>query len=372
MLRKISLSLLAIASMATATEVTFSGAMSADVESNFSPSWKQVNSANQDLTLTTRAQFEEKTAVELRISNYSTVKNPLDTNQRIASVVRGVEPGRQAAISDSASRWGAMHFDGIQFQWEFSRMAKLIVGDLVYSAGQTSYYGYSWAREYGAIMKENRLRGLGFKLADQGEIYLGAPDANDRAIWGYATYGGSLIKRTDEKLFLRGLGDLVFKNGGRERRWTLGGEGEYSKAMTNYNYGGKLDFGLRPYAGTYTYTWLVEPSFSYKKFSLGATYYQALLAKQDSSVKLQTDIPEEQFVYVEPIISVNQKFSVGLSGEWHNPSTSVKDDDYVLASPTFYLYPAEKMTLTFWQRNEWETKNAHYSLGLGLSGQVNF
>jgi len=371
MLRKLSLPLLAIFSLSQATEVTISGVMSADIENNLDASWKAHNSANQDITLTTRAQFDEKAAVELYITNYSTVTDSA-TGVTRASVVRSVEPGRSAEVANPNSRWGTLAFDGIQFQWEFLRKAKLLVGDMTYYGGSMNYYGYRWTQEYGTILKETYLRGLGFDLGGDGQIYVGAPDANNSAVWGYAGYSIPILKRTDEKFMIRPMGDLVFKNGGRQNRWTLGAETQYSRSISsNLNYGVSGAWGMIPYQNKSTHTFLVEPSIGYKEFSLAGTYYQALPSNKDSSIALQTSIPEEQFVSIEPSFSPHPKFSFGLGGEFHNPNKRIKGDDYFATVPTFYLYPAEKMSITFWTKYQWMMQAADV-VKLGLSSEVKF
>lgn len=354
---------------AFSAEVSFSGKLLADVENNLDTSWDSHTSANQDLSLTTRVEFGEKTAVELYMASYSTVLDTTDST-RTPSIVRGAEPGRSAKFSDADSRWSGLLFDGIQFQWEFSRQAKFLIGDMTWSAGKTSYYGYN-ADEYGSIMGETTVRGLGFDLGGQGQIYLGAPDANNQALWGFAGYTFGMIDHTNEKLSIRLVGDLVFKNGGRNNRWTFGADGDYSRSYTLLDYGLHSAIGFIPYSNHMTYTFLVEPSIRYQKFTLGGTFYTALLADEDSLITEQTSIPEESFLYVEPGWIFHPKFSMGLGGEYHDPSSSIDDDEYFACTPTFYLYPSEEMTLTLWGQYRWNI-GAHDFMSFGVEGAVEF
>jgi hypothetical protein len=369
MLRKFALPLLAAAAFASATEVTFSGAMTADVENNLDKSWNSHNSANQDISLTTRAAFDEKTAVELYVTNYSTVLGA-DSVLR-PSVVRSVEDNRSARFDDGDSRWGSLVFDGIQFQWEFSRKAKLLVGDLTWSGGNMNYYGYRWAQEYGSIMKETYVRGIGFDLGGEGQIYLGAPDANNKAIWGFAAYSIPLSDRTDEKWSVRPMGDLVFKNGGRQRRYTLGVETQYSKSTGSLDYAINAAGAMIPNQDKKTYTLLAEPSFNYKNFSLGASLYQAFLANDDSTAASQSDIPEERFAYIEPGFKILPKLAFGLGGEYHDPSLKLDNDEYFACTPNVYLYPSEEMSVTLWSKYRWNM-NAGDLLSVGLEAAVEF
>lgn len=371
MFRKITLPLLAIATLASAAEVSIHGSLSADLANNLDQSWKSNNAANQDLDLTTRAQFDEKTAVELYITNYSTMSKPGDTTgERQASVIRSVD-GRQASIADGDSRWGELVFDGIQFQWEFYRKATFVLGDLFWSGGGMNYYGYSWEQEYGSIMKTNTVRGVGFNLGDRGNIYLGAPDANGRALWGYAGYTFSLVNRTEEKWSVRPMGDMVFKNGGRERRWTFGTETDYSRSTKSVNYGLHAVWGAVPYHDNTTYTFLLEPSLNIGSFSLAATYYQAMLADDELPAIDQVDIPSEQFFYIEPGVSVHPKFSMGLGGEYHDFDLDSDGNEFWACVPTFYLYPSEEMTITFWSKYQWIMQGSDL-VSFGVSGQVEF
>lgn len=371
MFRKISLSLLAIASFASATEVSLHGSLSADIANNLDESWKSNNAANQDIDLTARAEFDDKTAVEVYLTNYSTTSVPGDsTGATQASVIRSVD-GRQASIDDPASRWGTWAFDGIQFQWEFYRKAKLIVGDLTWSGGGMNYYGYNWSQAYGTIMKEVTVRGLGFDLGDRGNVYLGAPDVNNKALWGYAGYTFPIVQRTDEKWSVRPMGDMVFKNGGRARRWTFGTETDYSRSLQDLNYGLHATWGAVPYHDNTTYTFLVEPSMNKGAFSIAATYYQAMLADDAIAAGEQVDIPSEQFFYVEPGISVHPKFSLGLGGEYHDFDLDSDGNEFWACVPTFYVYPSEEMSLTFWTKYQWMMKAADL-VSFGVAAKAEF
>ena len=370
MIRKLLLPILSIAGMAMATEVTTSGVLSADVGSYFKSDFVPANTANHDITLTTHVAFNEKTSVDVSLTATSSVKDPTDSTKAVASVIRAVEPGRNGSMTDVDSRWPAVAFDGIQFQWEFARKVKLLVGDLSYNAGTTNYYGYRWTQVYSSIFKETSLRGVGFQLGDEGQVYLGAPDANNRALWGFAGYAYPVIKRTDEKLVVRPVGDLVFRNGGRERRYTLGTELQYSKASGDLNYGMNGAAAILPTGNHYSYTLLGEPSFGYKKFSLGGTFYQAFLPNREIKPGVATDIPEERFAYVEPGFQVLPKFSIGLGGEYHDPMLNLKDE-WFGAVPTFYLYPSEEMSFTFWTRYRWMIAAAD-DFALGIDAEVKF
>lgn len=371
MFRKISLPLLAIASFASAAEVSLHGTVEADLANNLDKSWKSNNSANQDIDLTVRSEFDEKTAVEVYITNYSTTPVPGDTTGATeASVIRSVD-GRQARIDDENSRWGSWAFDGLQFQWEFYRKAKFVLGDLTWSGGAMNYYGYSSSQEYGSISKDTWVRGVGFELGDRGSVYLGAPDANNHAVWGYAGYTFSLVDRTEEKWSVRPLGDMVFKNGGRERRWTFGTETDYSRSLQAWNYGIHAAWGALPYHSKTSYTFLVEPSLNIGDFSLAGTFYQALLGDEDAAAADQTDIPSEQFVYIEPGISVHPKFSMGLGGEYHDFDMDSDGNKFWAAVPTFYLYPSEEVSITFWTKYQWVIKGADL-MSFGVAGKAEF
>lgn len=363
--------MLAIASLASATEVSLHGVLNADIANNLDESWKSNNAANQDLNLTTRAEFDDKTAVEVYFTNTSTTSVPGDsTGATQESVIRSVD-GRQASIADPNSRWSSMAFGGIQFQWEFYRKAKLLLGDLTWSGGGMNYYGYSWSKAYGTISKEVTVRGIGFGLGDRGNVYIGAPSVNNDALWGYAGYTFSLVNRTEEKWSVRPMGDMVFKNGGRARRWTFGTETDYSRSTQSMDYGMHAVWGAIPYHDNTTYTFLVEPSMNIGNFSLAGSFYQAMLADDKIAAGDQVDISSEQFFYVEPGISVHKKFSMGLGGEYHDFDLDSKGNEFWACVPTFYLYPSEEMSITFWTKYQWMMKAAD-RVSFGVSGKAEF
>lgn len=365
-MKKHLLPAIVLASFAQAAEVSFSGSMSADYSNNMDESWKPHNSANQDISLTTQIAFDEKTSVELYLASRSTVLDA-DSN-RITSVVRSVEDGRSAKLDDSESRWGNIAFYGIQFQWEFSRYASLLVGDMTWSGGAMNYYGYSSSVNYGSITKDVTVRGIGFDLGGEGEVYLGAPDANNSAVWGFASYTFAMTDRTDEKWMVRPLGDMVFKNGGRARRWTLGVETQYSKSTQTIDYAISAAAGMIPFKDKKTYTLLAEPSMSYKSFSIGATLYQAFLANADSAISLQSDIPEERFASLEPSFKIHPKASIGLGGEYHDPSLQDDQDEYAACVPSVSLYPSEEMEITLWSKYRFQLEGADlFSVGVAAS-----
>ena len=146
---------------------------------------------------------------------------------------------------------------------------------------------------------------------------------------------------------------------------------QYSRSLSNLNYGVSGEWGMIPYGDKSTHTFLVEPSLGYKDFSLAGTFYQALPADRSVAISKQTSIPEEQFVSIEPSFSAHPKFTFGVGGEFHDLNKDVKGDDYFAAVPTFYLYPAEQMSITLWTKYQWMMQAAD-RLGFGLSSEVNF
>lgn len=352
-----------------AADISFSGHLEADVASHFDDSWNPHNASNHDLSLTSRLEFEQKTALEVYTHIATTTVDPKDSSSRIQSYVRN--PDRATWVDDGDGRWTSLDYDGFTFFWEFSSQAYLVLGDLVYQAGATSYYPYHSTRDYASIMSDVTLRGIGLQLGKEGQLYFGAPEENDQAFWGFASYRFALVDRSNKKVSFRPLGDLVFKNGGRDRRWTLGTEFLYSSSGESATYGMNGAAAIIPFHGGHTYTLMAEPFFNYGKFSLTGSFYQAFLADADSALDLQTSMPVQRFAMLEPSIQVHPKVAIGLAGEFQDLDDEMSDNEFFAATPNLYVYPTQEVSLTFWTSYRWY-HNAHDRMSIGISAEANF
>jgi hypothetical protein len=359
------LSALALAGTAVAADVSFDGTLEAEYGTYLDKDFVVDNRANQDLGINMNVALDENVSA---IASFSTQSTYVGGDSLVAAS-QFRHRYSSTEMGDDANRWTAVNFDGILFKWQIQRNAAFVFGDLTYSAGAFNYYYWRNTRDYASIITDQGLRGLGFEL-EGGRVYLGASDNNDKSAVLFASYPLAIIDRTDNKLVLTPSFDAI-KGGGRDHRYTAGAEIEYTRSYTMLNYGLRGAVGTRPFHGDNTYTFLVEPSMNYGKFSLASSAYTAVLADGDSTAAAQTYVPDERMVYVEPSISLHPKFALGLSGEWHDPDSETNDDEYTVYSPTGYLYPTAGMEIVFW--TGYSVYHAAPNLfSFGISSKVEF
>ena len=215
------------------------------------------------------------------------------------------------------------------------------------------------------------MRGLGVRLGKDGYIYIGAPDSNGKAGRIAASYAIPILDQANHKFVLNPMLDLN-KGGGRDHNYTVGLDANYSRSYTDFNYIVRAIYGLHPSKDNYVNTFTLEPSFNYKKFSLAATCYWALLSDEDSEHDVPITVDEtyasdERLFYLEPSYSINKHFSIGLSGEWHTPG---EEDDWYLIAINNYLYPTANVNLNFWLGLS-ITEGPNYP-SFGISSSVKF
>ena len=361
-MHKIFMFLLIISSAALAWEVNVEGFVGADIATYLDEQWKAQNSANHRVELNTTLQFDKKASLELRIEATSLTADGEESYLR--------NRDHAAPVNDEDAQKGHLFIDGIVFNWEFTRLVSLQLGDLEYDLGQGSHYSFKHD-DFATIMANTVLRGFGFSLGEDGQVIIGVPDSKKDAIWGYAGYRLPIIDRNDHKLAVKLAGDLVFKNGGRNQRYTVGGEVEYSRALEDLDYGIFAAAGLIPFDDNNTYTLLLEPSMSYKKFSLGASMYQAFLADKKEELSLQTNLPVQRYAIIEPSFAPIKQFAFGLAGEFHDRDIESSGNEYIALTPNFYLYPTPEFAFTLWTSYRWNMK-AKDTFAVGLSSEAHF
>lgn len=358
------LSALALAGTAVAADISFDGTLEADYGTYLDKDFVVDNRANQDLGINMNVALDEHVSA---VASFSTQSTFVGDDSLVSS--SEFRRAKSTEMGDAENRWTSVNFDGLLFKWQIQRNAAFVFGDLSYSAGAFNYYFWRNTGDYAAILADQSLRGLGFEL-EGGRIYLGASDNNDKSAVLFASYPYAAIDRTDNKLVLTPSFDAI-KGGGRDFRYTLGTEAAYSRSYTELNYALRAAWGMRPFHGENVHTFLMEPSMNYGKLSLAGTGYWAVLADADSAAALQTSAPDERLVYVEPAISLHPKFTLGLAGEWHEPSTQTKDDEWTMIAPTGYLYPTAGMEMVFWTGYS-VYKAAPNLFSLGITAKVEF
>lgn len=367
-MRKLSILSLALlsATFAFGAEITIHGNFDADYATYWDKDFSPLNAANQDLDLIGTAALDEKVSVSLLGNTHS---NYVSDSTVAKSEVR--HQNRATAMGDDDNRFTSFNFDGIQFRWQFTPLASVVFGDFTYSAGSFSYYYWRNPEFNAVILREQKLRGVGFELQD-GRFYIGASDNNATALTAFGSYPFNLIDHTEERLTITPSADWVFgKDIGRYYTYSFGTEVQYSKSVGALNYSVTGTWGTHPFHGTGVHALLIEPSMNYKFFNLGLSYYQAFLADNDSSVTAQTFAEDERMFYIEPSVSLHKKFAVGLAYEFHDPSKEIGGDSRHFVGPTFYLYPTSEMEITTWLGYNIRSSEAN-NFSMGMSGHVEF
>jgi len=366
-MRFLPIALVLLCGAALAADVSFEGTLDADYGNYLEKNLKANNAANHDIRLKMNVDMDENVRVVVGTASKSTFVNSEGSTE--FSRIRH----REEATPIGSDRWTPFEFDGISLEWTVSRGLTFMFGDLSYSFGNFNYYFWRNPDYYAAILTTQRLRGLGAKLGDDGYVYIGAGDANNRGSRFVASYALAIpgLDRVDNKLTMAPMLDLI-KGGGRGHRYTIGVDANYSRSYTDFNYALRGIYGLHPSHGNYVNTFTVEPSLNYKNFGLASTCYWALLSdSSESAVPVTLDdtyASDERLIYIEPSYSFHKKFSTGLGFEWHKPGND--SGNWYLIAPTGYLYPTAGVDMAFWLSYA-ITKGPNKS-GFGISSSVKF
>jgi len=355
-----------LACAAYAADVSFEGTLDADYGNHLEKDFTVNNAANQDLRLKMNIDMDENVRVVVGAASKSVY---MTSDGSEFSRIRH----REEATPIGSDRWSPFVFDGISLEWTVSRGLTFIFGDLTYSFGSFNYYFWRNPDYYAGILTTQGMRGLGAKLGDDGYVYIGASDSNNKSGRIVASYAVPIpgLDHVGNKLTVAPMLDLI-KGGGRSHRYTIGVDANYSRSYTDLNYALRGIYGLHPSHGNLVNTFTLEPSFNYKSFSLAGTGYWALLADTtESEVPVtveDTYSVDEKLIYVEPSYSFNKKISMGLGFEWHKPGTD--SDDWFLIAPTGYLYPTAGVDLAFWI--SYAIREGYNYPGFGISSSVKF
>jgi hypothetical protein len=359
-----------LAYAAFAADVSFEGTLEADYANYLEKNFTVNNAANHDLRLKMNVDLDENVRAVVGMASKSMFFN-IDSGRYEYSRIRHREEA--TPISSGEERWNAFIFDGISLEWTVRRDLTFIFGDLTYSFGSFNYYYWRNPDYYAAVLTTQGLRGLGVKFAEDGYVYVGASDSNDKSGRIAASYAFPIpgLNQVNNKLTLAPMLDLI-KGGGRDHRYTFGVDANYSRSYTDLNYIVRAIYGVHPRSGSYVNTFTLEPSLNYKSFSLAGTGYWALLSDAEDDVVLTVDdtySTDEKLIYIEPSYSFNKRFSLGLGGEWHRPGDSDIGDWFVIA-PTGYLYPTANIDLSFWI--SYTIRDLRNLSGFGISSSVKF
>lgn len=355
------------AASAFAVDVEIHGNASADYASYFDKDFDPTSVANQKVNLEATAYMDENFSVTVKAKTQS-----YQANGEASEVRHGL--ARSTHIDSTGDRYTAFNFDGIEFRWEFSPNVAFLFGDLSYSAGNINYYYWHDADLYANIKTTETVRGVGMELGE-GRIYFGASENNASTMILYGSYPFAIVNRSNENLTITPSADWIFGSHiGRSYTYFFGTEISYTKSYDVLNYGIIASWGTHPYKGTGVHTFLLEPSFSYDFFNIGLTFYQALLAEENTSehpVADQIFTDEQTLLAIEPSFSLHKKFAMGFSYEYHDPDNEAHKDDFQFFGPDFYFYPTANAEIIFWGGYNVRETGAN-GFSMGISGQVNF
>jgi len=352
---------------AFAADVSFEGALEADYANHLEKNFTVKNAANHELRLKMNVDMDENVRLVIGAASISPFAK--------------VRHRYEATPISSDERWAPFVFDGISLEWTIGRGLTFIFGDIIYSFGNFNYYYWRNSNYYAAVLPTQGLRGLGARLGEDGYVYVGASDSNDKSGRIVASYALALpgFNKVNNKFTLAPMLDLI-KGGGRDHRYTVGLDANYSRSYTDLNYAIRGIYGLHPSKGDLVNTFTIEPSFNYKSFSLASTCYWAVLPDPESvseGSKIitvdDTYAPDEKLIYIEPSYAFNKKFSMGLGFEWHKPGDSeeaFEKDNWFLIAPTGYLYPTAGVDLAFWL--SYTIRKGYNPPGFGISSSVKF
>jgi hypothetical protein len=367
-MRFLPIALMLLCGAALAADVSFEGTLDADYGNYLEKDLKINNAANQDLRLKMNVDMDENVRVVVGAASKSSYTAKSGDSNEFSRIRH-----REEATPISSDRWNPFVFDGISLEWTVRRDLTFIFGDLFYSFGSFNYYFWRNPDNYAAILTTQGMRGLGARFGNEGYVYIGASNANDKSGRIAASYAIAIpgLDQVNNKLTLAPMLDLI-KAGGRSHRYTFGVDANYSRSYTDFNYAIRGIYGIHPSHGNLVNTFTVEPSLNYKDFSLASTCYWALLADStESSVPITIDhtyASDERLIYIEPSYSFHKKFSTGLGFEWHKPGED--SDDWFLIAPTGYLYPTAGIDLAFWI--SYAITEGHNNPGFGISSSVKF
>lgn len=358
--------------IACAAEVELHGQLNMDYASYFDEDFDPTNAANQDIDLSATAHLDENVSATVSVTTHSTY---IDSNgvEQASEVRHGM--ARSTAMG-SDGRFNGVDFDGAEIRWSVTNYVDLIFGDMTYSAGSFNYYFWRDPARYAVIMREESLRGIGGEFGNekygQGKIYFGASENAEATMALFGSYAFPLLNHVDEHLIVTPSIDWMFGNHiGRPNTYSLGVEVDYSKSVGNLNYGAYAVWGMHPYKGHNTHSFLIEPSFNIAFFNLGFSYFYAIL-DEDYTVDEQLFTEDQMLFAVEPSFDLSKKFTLGVSYEFRDHDVNA-DDEASFLGLNFYVYPTLHTEVVIWAGYSFkDEERSDTDFEFGISGKAEF
>lgn len=231
--------------------------------------------------------------------------------------------------------------DGIAIIFTPNEKMTLTLGDLSYAEGAFRYYDYDDTGDYAAGMIDHDVRGVQFDY-DSFTAGLGFGVEDSKTYMLHLAYSLNLMGQTIRPYF----NFQSHRTGmiGNEIRTGLVNEfvfGESFNAQLVYSvYKNGLKKGTEEWSHAITF----EPTIQLKSFSVKLSSYYALIYDEAESTAI--DAPEYAFIYAEPGIALNPKWSLGLPLELH-AMTLDKDAslEQFFVGPKVYFNPVEPLAM---------------------------
>lgn len=368
---------LTVTGLAVAQNFEVHGNVNMDYATYFDDDFDPRNAGNQDIDLSLKAKLDENVSVIVNGTTHSTFMNA--KGEKEASEIRHGLARSTAMGSDG--RYTSFDFDGAQLRWGVSQKVDFIFGDMTYSAGSFNYYFWRDPARYAVISREASIRGIGAEFGDEkfgnGKVYMGASDQNSHSLDVFGSYAIPLLNRREEHLTLTPSIEWMFGTHlGRGYTYELGTEVDYAKSLDNMSYGIHAAWGLHPYKGSGVHSFLIEPSFNYDIFNLGMSFFYARVDKDyEASEQIFTD--DQKMFSVEPSFNLHKKLTLGVSYEYHDPSTEVSKDQFHFLGMNLYVYPTSDAQVVVWLGYNFHEKDAETLVGdthfsMGISASVEF
>jgi hypothetical protein len=247
----------------------------------------------------------------------------------------------------AGNTWDDLNFDGVAFNWNYTKTTTVMVGELISGTGYFNYYRY---KRVAAVVSEDHLRGAGFQNGGF-QLQTGISRDSTGASKTWSTYAewkrpiNSVMTWTPSARFTQGVpGAWPFELG-------VTFEGRFENLVKVDAHFGMNYWNNEMDAGTLV---LIEPSFSVDRYSFSATLFyndKGEVPAKNSTRQTETRVLLDDFLfYVEPAYSLNPTFSVGLPLEYHNISLTANRDESIWVVPTLYVYPAKGAEWSVWAK----------------------
>lgn len=232
-------------------------------------------------------------------------------------------------------------FDGIAIMFTPNDKMTLTLGDLSFAEGAFRYYDYDDTQDYAAGMMDHDVRGVQFDFESfTAGLGLGVEDSKTYML--HLAYSLNFMGQTIRPYFnfLSHRTGMTFN----EIRTGLVNEFVYGETFNAQLVYSVYKNGLKKGTEEWSHAITFEPGFQLGGFSVKLSGYYALVYDQEESTAI--DAPEYAFVYVEPGVTINPKWTVGFPLELHT-MTLDKDAslEQFLGGPKVYFTPIEPLAM---------------------------